>query len=254
MKRITALFIMLAVILVFSFSAFALTAEEAHEKFIYPIVRITYGSGGGSGTIIHSLEDGTYILTNNHVISEAVRIVEEWDSEKQEEVKKEKRSVVYVEIFKYRNISTPVGTLKVEADIVAYNEDEDMALLKLRLDELIPHVACLTPKLEIAELQVTDKTIAVGCSLLFPPLPSDGILTRKNFLINSLTFHMSSAQIIYGNSGGGMFNAETGEFIGIPSMVPIVGWGTPITHMGLFIPISRIYDWLEEIGHEELIY
>ena len=26
----------------------------------------------------------------------------------------------------------------------------------------------------------------------------------------------------------------------------MVGWGTPITHMGLFIPIDRVYKWLEE--------
>lgn len=253
MKRITALFLILGVILVFASSAFALTAIQAHEKFIYPIVRITYGNTGGSGTIIHSLEDGTFILTNNHVIAEAIRIVEEWNSEKQEELKTEKRSVVYVEIFKYRNISTPVGTLKVEADIVAYNEDEDIALLKLRFDELVPDVASLIPATDIDKIQVMDETVAVGCSLLFPPIPSTGILTRKNFLIQSLPFCMSSAQIIYGNSGGGMFNAITGEFIGIPSRVPVIGWGTPITHMGLFIPVDRIYQWFETIGYESLI-
>ena len=64
---------------------------------------------------------------------------------------------------------------------------------------------------------------------------------------------MSSSQIIYGNSGGAMFLAETGELIGIPSLVPVVGWGMAVTHMGLFIPVERIYDWLKE-EHYDFIY
>jgi len=229
------------------------SALEAHQKFIYPIVRVSTNTAGGSGTVVYSQEGQTYVLTNNHVISDAVRIVEEWNSEKQEEVKVEKRSVVYVEIFKYRNISTPVGTLKVEADIIAYNEDEDMALLKLRFEESVKYVASLLPEELLDTVHVTDETVAVGCSLGFPPLPTMGVLTRKNFLIQSLPYHMSSAQIIYGNSGGAMFYGPTGEFMGIPSRVPVVGWGTPITHMGLFIPIKRIYDWLDRIGYQEMI-
>jgi len=95
-----------------------------------------------------------------------------------------------------------------------------------------------------------DKTVAVGCSLGFPPLPTTGIITRKNFQINSLPYHMSSSQIIYGNSGGAMFLDSTAELIGIPSMLPVVGWGSPVFHMGLFIPIERIYTWLEKENYD----
>ncbi|GAG83675.1 unnamed protein product, partial [marine sediment metagenome] len=130
----------------------AMTGIEAHEKYIYPVVRVTYGRGGGSGTIIYSKMEqvggeipkaSTYILTNYHVISSAIKIEEKWDTDLQKQVKKEKRSIVYVEIFKYRNLSTPIGTLKVEAEIVLYNEDEDMALIKLRSEEQAQYVAKL---------------------------------------------------------------------------------------------------------------
>ncbi len=242
----------------------AMEGIEAHEKYIYPVVRITQGPYGGSGTIIYSKLDtkenwkySTYILTNHHVIADAIKIEEKWDSDLAKEVKKEKRSIVYVEIFKYRNLSTPVGTLKVEADIVIYNADEDMALIKLRSEDQAKYVAKLMgggsdSGLDIA-YNVMDETVAVGCSLGFPPLPTVGHITRKDFQVDSLPFDMSSSQIIYGNSGGAMFLAETGELIGIPSLLAIVGWGTPITHMGLFIPIERIYDWLEE-EHYNFIY
>jgi hypothetical protein len=54
---------------------------------------------------------------------------------------------------------------------------------------------------------------------------------------------MSSAQIIFGNSGGAMFTKE-GVLIGIPSRVAVQGWSSAVPHMGLFIPVARIYAWL----------
>lgn len=225
-----------------------------HESMIYPVVRVVEGRGSGSGTVIYSQPDEvgkyeTYVLTNHHVIDRAIKITEEWCSTSGKDIKQERRSVVYVEIFQYLHLSVPVGTLKVEADIVAYNKREDMALLKLRSETQVKHVAKLAPR--DMRHYVLSTTYAVGCSLSFPPLPTKGMLTRKNFLINSLPYHMSSAQIIYGNSGGAMFN-EDGKLIGIPSLGLVIGWGTPITHMGLFIPISRVYDWFEREGYDFL--
>lgn len=230
----------------------AMTGLKAHEKYIYPMVNCN----GASGTIIYSKSDAdniysTYILTNYHVISGAIRIVSKWDSDLQKDAKTEKRSIIYVESFKYRDISTPIGTLKVEADIVLHSETEDLALVKLRSEEQYLYVAALLPWHK--NVYVMDETVAVGCSLGWPPLPSVGTITRKNFQIDSLPYHMSSAQIIYGNSGGAMFLADTGEFIGIPSKAAAYGWGLIATHMGLFIPIDRIYAWLEE-EHYDFIY
>ena len=239
--------------------AFAyMNGKEAHEKYIYPIVRVTQGNAGGSGTVVYSkqidpdsLVYSTYVLTNYHVIADAISITEEWDSNLQKEVKREKRGMVYVESFKYRELSTPIGTLKVEAEIVLYNKDEDMALIKLSSEEKADYVANVSK--EIPSYRVMDETVACGCSLGFPPIPTTGEVTRLNFQIDSLPFHMSSSQIIYGNSGGAMFLAETGELIGIPSLVPVVGWSTPVVHMGLFIPVERIYEWFEK-EHYDFIY
>jgi len=228
---------------------------EAHEKYIYPVVRVTQENAGGSGTLVYSSASfetpdvySTYVLTNYHVIANAISITEEWDTTLQKEVKKEKRGMVYVEIFKYRELSTPIGTLKVEAEIVLYNKDEDIALIKLKTEERADYIALLY--VISSDYKVMDETVACGCSLGFPPLPTTGVITRLNFQINSLPYHMSSSQIIYGNSGGAMFLAETGELIGIPSMVPVVGWSTAVTHMGLFIGIERIYEWLERENYD----
>ena len=240
----------------------AMTGLEAHEKYIYPIVRITSDRSVGSGTIVYTKLDrqdeltgktvfSTYVLTNHHVIDSAITIEEKWDSDLQKQVKKEKRAIVYVETFRYRDISTPIGTLRVEADVVLYDEDQDIALIKLRTEEPATYWAKLANP--APNLTVMDETVAVGCSLGFPPLPTVGNITRKNYQVDSLPYHMSSSQIIYGNSGGAMFLSETGELIGIPSLVAVAGWANVVTHMGLFIPIDRIYEWLEA-EHYDFIY
>lgn len=241
----------------------ALTGKEAHERYIYPSVRVSVGYGGGSGTVVYSnlsVPHGkdttytgysTYVLTNHHVIAGAIDIKEEWDPDIGKKVKKEKRSVVYVEVFKYKDLSTPVGTMKIEADIVIYSKDGDMALLKLRMDDPVLYVAKM-PKMEDTEkIRVMDESIAVGCSLGYPTIPSVGVISRLNLQVESLPFHMSSAQIIFGNSGGSMYTTD-GTFVGIPSMVA-VAWRSAVTHMGLFIPVKRIYEWFEK-QHYDFIY
>jgi len=261
MKARIFVFTVIALFLMGSAANAFMSGEAAHTAMIYPVVRITTGSAAGSGTIIYSKLNGydsgketysTYVLTNQHVVDSAITISEEWDSVLGEDVKREKRGIIYVEIFQYKNLSVPVGTLKIEAEIMAYNKDEDMALVKLSSEKKADYVAALYPRKKGDALHVMDETVAVGCSLGFPPLPTTGIITRKNFQINSLPYHMSSSQIIYGNSGGAMFLDSTAELIGIPSMLPVVGWATPIMHMGLFIGIERIYDWLEKAHYDFL--
>jgi len=180
-------FIISLLFLIFVLPSMAyMTGKEAHEKYIYPVVRVATNSAAGSGTIVYSRGDeifDTYVITNFHVISDAIRIIEEWDSDLEKDVKREKRSIVYVEIFKYQNLSTPIGTLKVEADILDYNRDEDMALLKLRTQDEARYVSPLTPD---TQYNVMDETVAVGCSLGFPPMPTTGVITRLNFQISSL--------------------------------------------------------------------
>ena len=148
-------------------------------------------------------------------------------------------------------MSTPVGTTKLEADIVIANKQEDMALLKLRYEGAIDYIAAMPSKENVSNYRVMDESVAVGCSLGWPPLVSVGVITRKNFQVDSLPFDMSSAQIMFGNSGGGMYTAD-GTFIGIPSLIA-AAWRAAVPHMGLFIPISRIYDWWEK-EHYDFIY
>ena len=271
MKR--TLLITLAIVFLFASGVHAwMQGPAGHAAYLYPVVRIEAPNGVGSGTIIYSepCEAGveinriktdaalsqepaqkfnTYVITNHHVIKSAINISKEWDSALQKEVQVERRSSVFVEIFQYRNQSEPIGVLKVKADIVIYSDSEkaeDMAILKLRTEPKATHIAKLLPRDKADQYFVFDPTVAVGCSRGFNPMPSEGMVSRRNLTIRTFDYDMSSAQIAAGNSGGAMFLANTGELIGIPSMGVVAGWmGGAIAHMGIFIPVERVYNFLD---------
>lgn len=238
--------------ILFGFSVFA--AENIrilHEKILYPVVRIEFKNLGGSGTVIYSKKQPnnkckTFVLTNHHVIANAISVVKEWDALLKIDIKREKKEIVRVDIFRYTNLSVSGGRTSWDADIITYNKDEDLALLELRSEDCYAYVAKLLPRNKVTSLRIFMKTFAVGAALARPPFPTEGRITSLNVLFENLRYEMSSAQIIFGNSGGSMFLQDTLEFIGIPSRVSVAGFSTIVVHMGFYIPIERIYNWFEK--------
>ncbi len=224
------------------------------EEVLYPCVRVLAEKAGGSGTIIYSKQDDeskeyhTYVLTCHHVVEDAIKIKDEWDALLGRQAKKEFRSTVKVEFFKYRNGGRVARTESVDADIIAWNKQHDVSLLKLRMDDKPPYVAKLYPKNLTKGIQLFDSVCAVGCALLHSPIVTSGIITSMSDEIDDLSYWMSDAQIIFGNSGGAVLhkNERGYEFIGIPSRVSVYGWGAAVTHLGYFSDIERIYKWLDQ--------
>ena len=66
---------------------------------------------------------------------------------------------------------------------------------------------------------------------------------------------MINAPTYIGNSGGGIFDANTHELLGIFSKIYTHGsMRTAIVpHMGLATPMPTIYAWLEKVGYGQLI-
>jgi len=232
------------------------TIELFHKGLLYPIVRVRTEKAGGSGTIIYSKPDPknpkeyeTYILTNHHVIEDAIQIKKKWSSIAKREIEKEIKATVFVELFEYKYLSTIIGGTTYEADIVAWDKDEDLALLKLRTIHKMPYVAKMFPRGKSETIKLFTKVFAVGCSLGHPPIPTLGQITSKHDEIENKEYWMSTAQIIFGNSGGAMFLADSLEFIGVPARISAIqlGFGIDvITHMGFFIPIERVYKFFED--------
>jgi S1-C subfamily serine protease len=235
-----------------------LSLEELHSRILYPVVRVRLEKSGGSGTVIYSqptrgakagTEHQTFVLTNHHVIEDALKIDEKWDSLLQRRTKQEVRGKVAVDLFDYVDLSTCVSSNTHMADIVAYSPEQDLALLKLVSPKRVEHVASLFPRGEEDHIKMFTEIYSCGASLLHEPFANKGRITYLQEIIDNETYWMNSANSIFGNSGGAVFLADTGEFIGVPARVTTkqMGFGVDIiTWMSYAIPIPRIYNFLED--------
>lgn len=228
--------------------------EDLHNDILYVTVRIRAGGSVGSGVIFSSVKNGdrydTYVLTNHHVISDAIQITDEWDPLDKKMRKKETRATIEVEMFKYQYLSRTTGTMLVLSDIVEWDKAHDLALIKMRSDEFF-RPAKLYPKDRITDLKVFDPVWVCGSGLGRSPFPTSGHIASLVDEIDNLPYYMLSAPAVFGNSGGGAFLASTREFIGIPSRIAVtyVSWApNAVYHMNYIIPIDRIYSWLSSTG------
>ena len=225
-------------------------------EMLYPSVMVDVGSGQGSGTVIYSgwRDDGeawTMVLTNHHVIKTAVKLVEEFDPKRGEEVKREHRRPVKIRFWSYNQYSSAIGTSGRIAHIVAWDRHRDLALLRVADQEKVyDNVAILWPE-DVDGPFVFQDSWAVGSGLGNPPYPTEGLLsstTAKDR--DGYSLYQSSAPIIFGNSGGSLYVYSklrgNYELIGVPSMVSAVGFGQPVSHMGWSRPVDEIRAMLRE--------
>ena len=202
--------------------------QEEYEKLLYPTVRINSPSGTGSGVVIQTKELKNqeteepvssslrssviqfYVITAAHVVGD--------------------ESEVTVEIY------SDTGCTIQDAIVVITDTVRDLALLKPSRDPVAR--AQLAP--ESYRPYVFSPIYTVGCSLGLTPRPSAGIIS----VVESDHWEVTSP-ILPGNSGGPVFDARTFEVIGIAVWVKVYN-GQLITTMGGIVPISEIYEFLEQ--------
>ena len=234
---------------------------KKHKEMFYPTVRVRTKQAGGSGTVVYSKKckgkTHTYIITNHHVIADNINVEKKWNPVLKKKIDTEILDTVAVEFFKYNNYSHNIGSFAVEADIVAYSEydgGQDWALLRTRDKEsTYQYVANIFPIDELDRIHIFDSCFAVGASLGHPPIATEGHICYMDDEIDHYKYWMSTAQTIFGNSGGSVYRwsnpRKRYEYIGIPSRISVQPMGfsaDAITHMGYFIPIDRIYKLLKE--------
>jgi S1-C subfamily serine protease len=215
-----------------------------------PCMRIKAPHALGSGTVIYSQpneagEHSTYLLTNHHVVESAIKIEDEWSALLRAKRKVDKFEMVEAHAFLYQYASRAIGGTMIQADIVAYDQNEDLALLKLRSHEAVASVAALFPRGGEHALRIGMPVVCVGAGLGERPVQTIGILSQFGEEIDRREFWLSSAPGIFGNSGGALFLDETYELIGVPARIAVT-YGQAITHLMFAIPITRIYGFLEE--------
>ena len=227
--------------------------SELSQDVLRANCRIRSGNVGGSGTVIYSKEneDGgfsTYILTNHHVVENNIKVDKKWSPLLKRDVKVDVLGTVEAHFFKFQHKSRAIGATAIEADIMTYDKDEDLALLRLRDDEGVNAVAKLYPRGQESSLRLGMGLICIGCGLGEPPVITAGRLSCFNREIDNKEFWLSTAASIYGNSGGAVYIEDTSEFIGVPARIAVTGilGGDAITHLSYLIPITRVYKFLED--------
>jgi len=234
---------------------------ETHEKFIYPVTRVlaptSKGIAGGSGVVVYSQDKETYVLTNNHVIAGLIDIEEKWNSVAQRPLKVETRSDAIVEFFSYEDMSRITDAVSKKADVVAWDEQKDLALLKLKSTVDVEYIApIMHPREEVEKLFISTPIRTVGCGLGVPPLMTVGTIGGFDFPIENYPYMLCTAPSIFGNSGGPVYSAESGEVIGLTARISVVMMGlggSAITHMGWAIPTKTIHAFLEEQFYDFII-
>ncbi|MDR2150037.1 MAG: Do family serine endopeptidase [Spirochaetaceae bacterium] len=180
--------------------------------------------GLGSGIIVRHDKDTYYVLTNNHVVSDANEI-----------------SIVSNDGKEY------------PAELVGKDERKDLAMVKFTTEDSLP-VAVLG---DSNAVKVGDWAIAVGTPMGFMSSVTMGIVSavgRTGGPANNINdFIQTDASINQGNSGGALVNIR-GEVIGINTWIVSNNAGGSVG-LGFAIPINNAKRSIDEfISNGEISY
>lgn len=189
-------------------------------------VQTSRGGGTGSGFVI---DDDGFIVTNNHVIQDAI----------------DSRSGV--------SVTFEDGTA-TEADIVGASASYDLAVLKISARNLKP-----LPLGNSDAVAVGDSVLAVGSPLGLSGTVTSGIVSAKDRPVTAgqrgddssyINAIQTDAAINPGNSGGPLVNLS-GEVIGVNSVIATLGGGlggeSGNIGVGFAIPINQVKRTTEQI-------
>ena len=186
-----------------------LTYTQVYEKNEQSIVTVQAmdSSGVGQGTGIILTQDG-YVITNAHVIEGAMQAM-----------------VVLNNDISY------------EAKLVGISPEEDLAVLKVEAQGLVPA--------EFGDsftLKVGDEVSALGNPLGYRMTLTPGIISAVDRKLevdgNTMYLLQTSAAINFGNSGGALFN-DRGQVVGVTA-VKIVSDDGSTEALGFAIPTERV--------------
>ncbi len=217
--------------------------DRMWSELLGPTVQLSGTATVGSGVLLPSIpiEDGrfrTYLLTAWHVVRDIQS--------------DPKNPIDPVPVHVYLRDG---GKLDQSALLLAHDAALDAALLVMESDAPYEHGARLATRQTLEQVAIFGSVYAVGCPLGNDPIPTFGEVADLRHQVDGEPYWMISAPTYIGNSGGGIFDAATHELIGIFSKIYTHGALRPtvVPHMGLVTPLARIYDWLESVGHGDLV-
>jgi S1-C subfamily serine protease len=211
-------------------------APGSYDALLGPTVKLSSRSDVGSGTVLFSGKRGeghvAYIVTAQHIVEQNV----------------DARAPVPLDVISFQ------GGQKVREEkgvVVLADRDLDLALVEVGCDRPYEAVARLLPPERLDSVALYSRVHAIGCPLGYAPMPTSGELTSKSKVLDGQVYWMINAPTIFGNSGGGIFLADTGEMIGVLSRLSayknVIEVAVP--HMGIVTSAGELCAWLEREGY-----
>ncbi len=179
----------------------------------------------GSGFIVARTNDMLYIVTNNHVIEDAVSVTVTFNND-----------------------------TEVPVEVKGTDSSNDLAVLCVSLDDIDSDTLSAIEVADLGEsdnLKVGEAAIAIGNALGYGQSVTTGVISALNreVTIDNVTNELlqTDAAINPGNSGGALLN-QKGEVIGINSAKYS---DTDVEGMGYAIPISTAIPIINELIERE---
>ncbi len=180
-----------------------------------------YGTG-----VVKNRDGVVFILTCAHAVSALKECKFEQDVQVLKDVSEDGRII---------------GLQVYDAEVIAYSEKEDLAILRVRKKNAFTKSVVFSKKSDPvpigAELCHVGSFHGIRGSDSF----STGVVSRHGRVRGTSIFDQSTCTIFPGSSGGGVFLKSNGEYVG---MVVRAGGET----YNLYIPMRRIYAWADRIG------
>ena len=130
------------------------------------------------------------------------------------------------------------GNYTVEAEVVAYSESEDLALLEIMDNDFTTASASFL--LDDAIPAVGTEVVHVGSTLGLCNSVSLGVISQTDRQIEGVAFDQTSTMGYPGSSGGGVF-LKDGRCIGLLTQ----GYGPGLNFI---VPVRRMRDWAARLG------
>lgn len=221
-------------------------ARDVHSLWadlMGPTVQISDDATVGSGVLLKSreLEGGeyrTYLLTAWHVVRDILGDADDLEQQ------------IRVHVYHLSKART-----KEFATLVCRDERLDTALLLMSSKKAFEYGAVLPSRAALESKRVFSTIYAVGCPLGNDPIPTYGEVADTNHLVDGDRYWMINAPTYIGNSGGGIYDSDSHELLGIFSKIYTHGSLRPtvVPHMGLATPLGAVYDWLETSGQGHVV-
>ena len=214
MKKV---FIFAVLLLLIQNCSFYITPSNLIKNFTIARVEVKSSTGlsyGSAVPIKYTSSNTVYFLTCKHVIG--------------------KKEVNEINLTLYSN-AIEYGTINNVK--VAYSNDAlDLAIIEA--PKVLPIVCSCMYSAGLESLQAI---YSIACPLGEDPVFSRGIITIQRDRM------VSTAVVVPGCSGGGIYDANTGELVGISTAVYFYEQ-TFFDSINIFIPISSIKLWMQEVN------